>query len=81
MCRYCDVAGENGCKTLFVQRMEGNFRFTVKPSDRAGRCADRRFAWPWRRLLFHCSCVVLAMRSVQNRDAWIQEPMFQLRIV
>ena len=42
--------------------------------------AQRRIAWPWRRLLFHFCGVVPAMRSIQNRDAWIQELMFQLRI-
>ena len=36
MCRCCNVAGENGCKTMFVKRMEGNFRFTVKPSEGPG---------------------------------------------
>ena len=36
MCRCCDVAGENGCITVFVKRMEGNIRFTVQPSDGPG---------------------------------------------
>ena len=36
MCCYCDVAGENGYKTLFVKRMEGNIRFTVQPSAGPG---------------------------------------------
>ena len=30
------MAGENGYKIVFVKWMEGNFRFTVKPSNRSG---------------------------------------------
>ena len=36
MCRCCNVAGENGCKIVFVKRVEGNFSFTVKPSAGPG---------------------------------------------
>ena len=36
MCRCCNVAGEIGCKTMFVKRMEGNIRFTVQPSNGPG---------------------------------------------
>ena len=36
MCRYCNVAGENGCETVFVKRMEGNICFVVQPSDGPG---------------------------------------------
>ena len=36
MCRSCDVVGENGYKTVFIKRMEGNFIFIVKPSAGPG---------------------------------------------
>ena len=36
MCRSCDVAGENGYKTVFVERMEGNIYFTLQPSEGPG---------------------------------------------
>ena len=32
----CDVAVENGFKSAFVIRMQGNFRFTVKPFTGTG---------------------------------------------
>ena len=31
MCCCCNIAGENGFKSVFVKRMEGNFRFIVQP--------------------------------------------------
>ena len=34
MCRYCNVAGENDYKIMFVKRIEGNFCFTMQPSTR-----------------------------------------------
>ena len=36
MCRCCDVASENGCKIVFVKRMEGSIRFTMQPSNGPG---------------------------------------------
>ena len=36
MCRYCNVTGENGCETVFVKRMQANFRFSVQASDGPG---------------------------------------------
>ena len=36
MCCCCDVAGENGCETVFVKRVEGNISFTMKPSTGRG---------------------------------------------
>ena len=50
MCRCYDVAGENGYKTLFVKRMEGIFASLCRPHPPwAGRCTNKRFAWPWQR--------------------------------
>ena len=36
MCCFCNIAGENGFKIVFVKRMEGNFCFTMKPSAEPG---------------------------------------------
>ena len=77
----CNVAVNTMAVKLICKKDASKFLLDCEALLRAGRCGDRRFAWPWWRLLFHCSCVVLAMCSVQNHDAWIQELMFQLRIV
>ena len=36
MCHSHDVAGENGFKSVFVKRMEGNICFTVQPAAGLG---------------------------------------------
>ena len=63
---------------MFVKGMEANVYFTMKPGD-VPTGASPSLGGGLQ--LFHCLCVILATRSVQNRDAWIQELMFQLRIV
>ena len=36
MCHCCKVVDENGCKIVFVKRVEGNFSFPMQPSAGLG---------------------------------------------